>query len=429
MPFGLNIIIMRDFEFFLEKLSQLGRAEITCYAYGQFWDLHTSMHANPLRENAALRGSLIRMTLANPHIPALIRDEHNVLYAAIAWEDAPVTDVPDSSGEQITPVILDGKELPLYWNWFLIGPMALQVMTPIEQRRYYRHYMISKAQQEHPPVLSYNRAIAMVQIAAMILGKRTNEREIIRVNGLDMGAAGDLDPEQLRFSWAQEEEESAHHTYTEESALLDHVRSGNAEEAVHMSHHLDQQMGTMSKDSLSQWKKTLTAAVTLITRAAIEGGVSPLDAYSLSDYYLQKCDSLKEVPAIIALRDSAVRDFCARVQESSKKNDLSPTVRRACDYIRQHYREKLYLKDIADRLGISESHLSRIFHQETGISVQEFIVRVRVERAANMLRYSKEPLSAISDYVGFPSQSYFGAVFRRYMGVTPRAFRAAEGRE
>ena len=74
---------MRDFEFFLEKLSQLGRAEITCCAYGQFWDLHPSLHPNPVRLNTALREKLIGMTLNAPHLPAVIRDEHDVLYAAI----------------------------------------------------------------------------------------------------------------------------------------------------------------------------------------------------------------------------------------------------------------------------------------------------------------------------------------------------------
>ena len=411
---------MRNFEFSLERLSLLGRAEITCYAYGEFWDLHMSMHANPMRENAALRNRIIRMTLENPHLPALIRDEHDVMFAAIVWEDAPLPDVPD---EQIAPMQLDGRDLPLHWNWFLIGPIALHVMPQVELHRYYRHYMISKAEREHPPVLSYARAIAMVQVAAMILGKRTDEREIILTNGLDMGAAQDLDPDQMRFSWAQEEAEAAHHTYTEEKILLEQIRNGNEEEAVHLSHSMDQQMGTMSKDTLAQWKKTLTVVVTLVTRAAIEGGVSPLDAYSLSDYYLQKCDTLREAPAVIELRDTAVRDFCRRVQDAQKKNRLSPAVRRACDHIRQHYREKLYLSEIAEPLGVSESHLSHIFHQETGVSIQEYIVRTRIERASNMLRFSQESLSAISDYVGFPSQSYFGAAFKKYTGMTPREYR------
>ena len=79
-------------------------------------------------------------------------------------------------------------------------------------------------------------------------------------------------------------------------------------------------------------------------------------------------------------------------------------------------------------LKISESHLSRAIHHETGVTLQEYVVKVRIERASNLLRYSEESISTIGDYVGFPSQSYFGAVFRKFTGLTPRAFREANRR-
>lgn len=412
---------MRDFEFFLEKLSKLGRAEITCCAYGQFWDLHPSLHPNPVRLNTALREKLIGMTLNAPHLPAVIRDEHDVLYAAIVWEDAPMPDIPDSEN-------LGDSPWPVNWNWFFIGPVALHVMSTAELLRYYRHYNIGKDSRQHPPVLSFSRAIAMIQIAAMILGKRTDEEEIIRINDLDVGKVRELDLEQIRFSWAQEEEEAAHHTYIEEQYLLDCIRRGEAQEAIHQSHRLDQEMGAMSSDSLQQWKKTLIVSVTLSTRAAIEGGLSPKDAYSLSDFYLQKCDEIDDPTALIALRDASLKDFCSRIKETNEKQGYSPLVRRVCDYIHLHYREKIYLSEIAKMLKISESHLSRAFHQETGVTLQEYVVKVRIERASNLLRYSEESISAIGDYVGFPSQSYFGAVFRKFTGLTPRAFREANRR-
>ena len=49
---------MRNFEFFLDKLSELGRVEITCYSHGQYWDLRTHTGFNPLRENTE-RGLLV----------------------------------------------------------------------------------------------------------------------------------------------------------------------------------------------------------------------------------------------------------------------------------------------------------------------------------------------------------------------------------
>lgn len=74
-------------------------------------------------------------------------------------------------------------------------------------------------------------------------------------------------------------------------------------------------------------------------------------------------------------------------------------------------------------LGISASYLSRTFKRETGVILQEFINDVRVERAANLLIYSEESLPGIAEYVNFPSQSYFGKIFKQKMNMTPKQYR------
>ena len=89
----------------------------------------------------------------------------------------------------------------------------------------------------------------------------------------------------------------------------------------------------------------------------------------------------------------------------------------------RHYREKLYLDDIAEKLGISPTYLSRLFKRDTGIRLQDYIVQVRVERAANLLRYSDQTIAEIAQYVHFPSQSYLGKAFRREMHMTPKEYR------
>ena len=57
------------------------------------------------------------------------------------------------------------------------------------------------------------------------------------------------------------------------------------------------------------------------------------------------------------------------------------------------------------------------------VRLQEYIARFRVERAANLLKYSNESIAGIGDYVGFPSQSYFGNTFKKYMGMSPGQYR------
>lgn len=82
-----------------------------------------------------------------------------------------------------------------------------------------------------------------------------------------------------------------------------------------------------------------------------------------------------------------------------------------------------FLDEIAEHLHINPSYLSRLFSKEMHIRLQDYIVQVRVERAANLLKYSDETIAEIGDYVGFPSQSHFGYTLKKIIGMTPRQYR------
>lgn len=122
-------------------------------------------------------------------------------------------------------------------------------------------------------------------------------------------------------------------------------------------------------------------------------------------------------------RNHAIEELARRVQEQKEKRHTSNYTEQCKDYIYRHYREKIYLEDIADSLGISSSYLSRLFKRETKVSLQDFINDVKVEKAANLLVYSEETLPGIAEYVNFPSQSYFGKIFKQKMKMTPKQYR------
>ena len=111
------------------------------------------------------------------------------------------------------------------------------------------------------------------------------------------------------------------------------------------------------------------------------------------------------------------------MQKRLAQHKSSSYTERCKDYINKHYREKIYLETIAELLGISPTYLSRLFKKENGDSIQDYINQVRIDRAANMLIYSDATLPAIAAYVHFPSQSYFGRVFLKLKGMTPKQYR------
>lgn len=301
----------------------------------------------------------------------------------------------------------------------LVGPMSQEPLVGVRMHQYYRHYGIRQEDERALRQVPLLHMLSVVELVAMqLLGEAYQDEEIIYANCLVAPEPGHEAPRGMG-----EDEEHYHHTYNQERRLLDSVREGDAAAAVTYSMQLDQELGRLSGKELNHWKNAAVTAITLCTRAAIEGGLPPSGAYRLSDHYIRKCDGCSDIAQILACRNQAVEEMTGRVKERRQGRSSSSYVERCKDYVANHFREKIYQEELAKLLGISSSYLSRLFHKETGMRLQEYIVQVRAEHAANLLQYSNESIASISEYVNFPSQSYMGKVFQKQFHMSPKQYR------
>ncbi|WP_165423650.1 helix-turn-helix transcriptional regulator [Ktedonosporobacter rubrisoli] len=93
------------------------------------------------------------------------------------------------------------------------------------------------------------------------------------------------------------------------------------------------------------------------------------------------------------------------------------------EYIEAHYTEALTLQEIAVAIGASPSYAHRCFTLYAGISAVEYVQRLRLERAVQLLLSSDLSLGAISLAVGFRSQGYFTRLFSQKLGLSPSRYR------
>ena len=92
-------------------------------------------------------------------------------------------------------------------------------------------------------------------------------------------------------------------------------------------------------------------------------------------------------------------------------------------YIRLHLAEPLDLTKVAHEIGLTSTYLCHLFKKHHGISMQKFIERNRIEKAAYLLETENATIGEISVRVGFRSNSYFSKIFREYYGMTPHKYR------
>ena len=100
-------------------------------------------------------------------------------------------------------------------------------------------------------------------------------------------------------------------------------------------------------------------------------------------------------------------------------------LRRVLTYIDQHICELITLATLAEVAGLSKMYFAAQFRAATGCRPHECILRKRVERAQQMLLDTAEPLVSIALTVGFQSHAHFSTVFKRFAGLSPYQWRAA----
>jgi len=96
---------------------------------------------------------------------------------------------------------------------------------------------------------------------------------------------------------------------------------------------------------------------------------------------------------------------------------------RVLDYLRKHFDTDLRLEDLARKAGMSVSTLLRRFRLATGSTPVEFLLRLRLERAREILSTSERRITDIAFASGFRDSNYFSRQFKRHTGVSPRAYR------
>ena len=100
-------------------------------------------------------------------------------------------------------------------------------------------------------------------------------------------------------------------------------------------------------------------------------------------------------------------------------------LKRVLTYIDEHICESITLATLAQVAGLSRMYFAAQFRAATGCRPHECVLRKRIERAQQLLLETSEPLVSIALTVGFQSQAHFSTVFKRFAGISPNRWRAA----
>ena len=145
----------------------------------------------------------------------------------------------------------------------------------------------------------------------------------------------------------------------------------------------------------------------------------------LNEQQSQKPDILYTISLKRALANLLIyllTNYCSEAGHTTHSKGFS-TVLEVMRYITEHYSEQFNLDELAAKFGYSKYHFSRLFKQNTDMTVVDYINAIRCEVASELLRKGAMSITEISHACGFNTPPYFAKQFKKIYGISPTDFR------
>lgn len=225
----------------------------------------------------------------------------------------------------------------------------------------------------------------------------------------------------------RQENYGPHNPYEQEMREVESIKNGDIDALKKsIAETYAGEIGILAKDPLRHHKNVAIGNITLASRAAISGGVSIEQSFSMADSFIQQIEELDNVPEVEMFKREAQCAYARAVNEEhthEKGERKNPLIGGVKDYIFSHLHDTIQIADIADHLHVNADYLSHLFSSQEKMTIKRYILQEKIKRSQNLLRYSDYRLQEIGFYLGFSSQSHFSKTFQEIVGMSPNEYR------
>lgn len=228
--------------------------------------------------------------------------------------------------------------------------------------------------------------------------------------------------------YAQRENEIQRMPFEMERIILRFVAEGKPKEMVDFclrtltqTPELRIPIGKTSKNKLRQLKYNTVAGIALVCRAAMIGGAPEIECYARSDNAIMQIDETSNELTIYRILIQTAIDYAALVQQTKSDFHHPQIVRKCVQYINAHTHENITLEQLADGSAYSKEYIAKLFRKHMGMSVSDYIQKVRIDEAKDLLLQGKS-CGEVACILNYTSQSYFIRQFKKQTGMTPKLY-------
>lgn len=222
-------------------------------------------------------------------------------------------------------------------------------------------------------------------------------------------------------SWKSDEEEAYDYPYNLEKKLLQALLQTDQEECFAVVRQItrtviDQKLG---KANIQQLFFQLAGE---IVKTLVQTGGEMSAVFGSRPAYADALARAETLPDM----EACLIDMCGRIiayhrEKRSRMSDV--TLRLATEYMDTHYNKNISVDTVAEHVQRSSSYLGRIFKESTGMTVNDYLIQLRIKRAMELLKQPGASVEEICREIGYANVSYFNKVFKARTGLTPGQYR------
>lgn len=311
-------------------------------------------------------------------------------------------------------------------NLYIAGPSSNITVERSHSYHYRKVHGLSQRQLSIPKLSALEVANTLSLALLLVNGECIDEAELLKMNKVDMEAGESSEWDMMTYGISKTVEEQRHLDYDYERKYLDAIRQGDVEFFGQVSAdkiRLIDEVGTLAGNDQKQWEYMCISGITLVSRAAIDGGIPVAEAYARSEVYMQKIAKTSDFVEMMKIYLAAQKEFASLVKEKKERKKNAYYIEQCKDYVTRNIHQHISVEEMARRIGVTRSTLSGQFSKQVGMSISQYSIMVRLNAAENMLKFSDASVGDIAEYLCFSSQSHFGKLFKEKNGISPAEYR------
>lgn len=210
--------------------------------------------------------------------------------------------------------------------------------------------------------------------------------------------------------------------YGREKEIVTKIRLGDKNGAKEILYQLLAIILVQYLENFELLKVSILELLIILSRAAVEAGAKIEEMLGMRYGFVTELLRIRDQEELCLWIVKVLERMTDQIYRTRNAKNYQ-RLKKVMDFIETHYSEPLTVKQIAQEVYLSPSRLSHIIKEELGITLVEYVSKVRIEKAKVLLKDRIVPLSQIALEVGYPDQSYFTKVFKRIEQCTPKVYR------